>query len=500
MELESSEVPGRSLARAEERAGAGGCCGQGEADEGEAELEISERDEADTGAAEALHGRRNQGDPQVCRDESEHRDLAVGFLSDARPDAGALKRSAAGLGPNGLDLGAHENEWLPLQITDAQARSPSQRIMTSDGDDERFFRDDALFEIGRLHWTAGKPNLDASGAQCFRLERRAHFDELESDLGAGFAERANERRQHFVGRGRSVTDRDRAGLALANTPRLRARARRLAEQVTRAIEQEAARLGQRDVAPVTFEKACTDESLELLDLHAERWLRNVQASRGAAEMQLFGDGNEGPQQARLELIHAIHIERVSQQQKLVLDGISGPAHPPVVRQEQEVFEMRRSIVTLLCLLGLASCSRDRAASQSMDEKRIVIERYFSQLFNQGKVALVTELLHPDYVNGSPGSPELPRGREGVAIVVKALRTAFPDLRYEIEDMVIGADAVAVRTTLRGTHRGDFFGIAPTGRSVEVSQMTIERFKDGKIVAHHRLTDELTLQRQLGVVK
>jgi steroid delta-isomerase-like uncharacterized protein len=161
--------------------------------------------------------------------------------------------------------------------------------------------------------------------------------------------------------------------------------------------------------------------------------------------------------------------------------------------------MRRSIVTLLCLLGLAGCSRDRA-SQSVDEKRTVIERYFNQLFNQGNLALVTELLHPEYVNGSPGSPELPRGREGVAIVVKALRAAFPDLEYEIEDMVIGADAVAVRTTLRGTHRGDFFGIAPTGKRVEVSQITIEHFKEGKIVAHHRVTDELTLQRQLGVVK
>jgi steroid delta-isomerase-like uncharacterized protein len=494
------DVPGSSLARAEERAGAGRRRGQREADEREPELEISERDEAHTGATEALHGRRDQRNAQVCCDESEHRDLAVGFLSDARLDASALKRRSAGFGPDGLHVRTHQDEWLALEITYAQARSPSQRIITSDGDDERFFRDDALFEIGRLHWTAGKPNLDASGAQCFQLERRAHFDELESDLGAGFAERANERRQHFVGRGRCVTDGERPGLALANTPRLRARARRLAEQMTRAIEQEAARLGQRDVAPVTFEKARTDESLELLDLHTERRLRNVQASRSAAEMQLFGDGNEGPQQARLELIHALHTERVSQQPKLVLDGINGPAHSPVVRQQQEVSEMRRSIVTLLCLLGLASCSRDRAASQSMDEKRIVIERYFSQLFNQGKVALVTELLHPDYVNGSPGSPDLPRGREGVAIVVKALRTAFPDLRYEIEDMVIGTDAVAVRTTLRGTHRGDFFGIAPTGKSVEVSQITIERFKDGKIVAHHRLTDELTLQRQLGVVK
>jgi len=137
-------------------------------------------------------------------------------------------------------------------------------------------------------------------------------------------------------------------------------------------------------------------------------------------------------------------------------------------------------------------------SRADDAKRMVIERYFGELFSRGKIELVPELLHPEYVNGSPGSPDLPRGRDGVVLVVQALRTAFPDLNYTIEDMVIGADSVAVRTTLRGTHRGDFFGLPPTGKAVEVSQMTIEHFRDGKIVAHYRVTDELGLQRQLGV--
>jgi steroid delta-isomerase-like uncharacterized protein len=132
-------------------------------------------------------------------------------------------------------------------------------------------------------------------------------------------------------------------------------------------------------------------------------------------------------------------------------------------------------------------------------KQDTLKRYFYELFNRGKVELVPELLHPEYVNGSPGSPDLPRGREGVAVVVQALRRAFPDLSYTIEDMVVGADAVAVRATLRGTHRGDFFGLPATGKSIEVSQMTIEHFRDGKIVQHHRVTDELALQRQLGVI-
>jgi steroid delta-isomerase-like uncharacterized protein len=131
-----------------------------------------------------------------------------------------------------------------------------------------------------------------------------------------------------------------------------------------------------------------------------------------------------------------------------------------------------------------------------DAKRTVIERYFGELWGQGRLDLVDELLHPDYVNGSP-SPGLPVGREGLRIIVPAMRAAFPDLRYAIEELVIGDDAVATRTTMSGTHRGDFFGLAATGRVVKVAQMTIERFRDGKIVAHHRVTDEAALARQLA---
>jgi steroid delta-isomerase-like uncharacterized protein len=134
-----------------------------------------------------------------------------------------------------------------------------------------------------------------------------------------------------------------------------------------------------------------------------------------------------------------------------------------------------------------------------DPKETVIRRYFLELFNQGRLELVDELLHPEYVNHSPGSPALPRGRAGVAIVVEALRRAMPDLHYEIEDMVVGHDSVAVRATLTGTQHGELFGLPPTGKPIAVTQMTFERFQDGKIVAHYRQTDDLGMLRQLGVL-
>jgi steroid delta-isomerase-like uncharacterized protein len=138
-------------------------------------------------------------------------------------------------------------------------------------------------------------------------------------------------------------------------------------------------------------------------------------------------------------------------------------------------------------------------TSSETAKGNLIRRYFGQLWNEGRVELVPELLHDAYVNHSPGTPDMPRDRAGVAGIVLAMRAAFPDLHYQIEDIVEGADAVAVRLVVTGTHLGDFFGAPPSGKSFRVVQINIERFAEGKIVAHHRLTDELSLLRQIGAL-
>src|SRR5690606_20771032 len=122
-----------------------------------------------------------------------------------------------------------------------------------------------------------------------------------------------------------------------------------------------------------------------------------------------------------------------------------------------------------------------------------------EVWNQGQLDVLDELLAPDYVNHSSSMPDAPPGPEGVKPIVAAMRRAFPDLHYTIDRMVVGDDAVAVRVTLTGTHVGDFFGIPPTGKPLKVTRTNIEQFRDGKIVAHWRTTDELSLLRQLGVV-
>ena len=78
-----------------------------------------------------------------------------------------------------------------------------------------------------------------------------------------------------------------------------------------------------------------------------------------------------------------------------------------------------------------------------------------------------------------------------------MREGIPDLRYDILDMVITPEKAAVFLRVTGTHSGNFFGIAPTGKKIDVRQMQIEWIRAGKISQHWRVTDELTLLRQLG---
>jgi steroid delta-isomerase-like uncharacterized protein len=172
----------------------------------------------------------------------------------------------------------------------------------------------------------------------------------------------------------------------------------------------------------------------------------------------------------------------------------------------------RCLAAALLTLGLHACTAQapaggRAAVSStevptiarLQRNRRAVERYFGEVWNRGRLDVLDDLLAPDYVNHTPSTPDPAPGPAGLKPIVAALRLAFPDLHYSIEDIVVTEDKAVVRVTMTGTHLGALFGLPPTGRRVRVSQVNIERFHDGRIVEHWRVTDELALMRQLGAV-
>jgi len=122
-------------------------------------------------------------------------------------------------------------------------------------------------------------------------------------------------------------------------------------------------------------------------------------------------------------------------------------------------------------------------------------------FGGGKPNLVDDLLDPDFVRYDPyiKSGEV-RGAQTVKENIAWFRNAFPDLSCTVEVQVAEGDKVVSRWTVRGTHRGDFFGVAGTGNRVEFTGIQIDRFDEGgKIVEERAEFDLLGAMRQMGAV-
>jgi len=134
----------------------------------------------------------------------------------------------------------------------------------------------------------------------------------------------------------------------------------------------------------------------------------------------------------------------------------------------------------------------------VEENKALIRRYFEEFRNRGDLAVADELLAPNYVLHA-GLGEDIHGPEGCKQDIVMVRSAFPDLHITIDEMVAEGDKVASRWTFRGTHRGEFTGIAPTGKQVTLWGMSIDRIVGGKIVETWIRYDTLGVMQQLGVV-
>jgi len=129
----------------------------------------------------------------------------------------------------------------------------------------------------------------------------------------------------------------------------------------------------------------------------------------------------------------------------------------------------------------------------------IIESYFKEVWNKGKLDLLDNLITADYINHSPSTPNPPPGPEGLKPIIAEMRRGIPDLNYEIKDLVVTREKAVARVLMTGTHTGELWGIKPTGKKIHVNQINIEHFRNGRIAEHWRVTEELNLMKQLGVV-
>jgi steroid delta-isomerase-like uncharacterized protein len=127
-------------------------------------------------------------------------------------------------------------------------------------------------------------------------------------------------------------------------------------------------------------------------------------------------------------------------------------------------------------------------------------RIIEEGFNEGKLELADQLISPQAINHDPAEPARMRGLRGPEVLKRTVtmyRAAFPDVQITVDDVIAADDKVVLRWHSEGTHRGELEGLAPTGVRGSVTGISIDQWKDGKIVESWSEWDNLGLARQLG---
>ena len=135
-----------------------------------------------------------------------------------------------------------------------------------------------------------------------------------------------------------------------------------------------------------------------------------------------------------------------------------------------------------------------------ETNKTVSRRFFEEVFGNGKLNLLDEIIAKDHVNNGPGSlPGLPTGPEGAKQIVTLYRNAFPDVQFTIDEQLAEGDKVMTRWTAHGTHQGELQGLPATGKSSTVTGIAVDRIVDGKIAETWGIFDYFAMMQQLGVI-
>ena len=137
---------------------------------------------------------------------------------------------------------------------------------------------------------------------------------------------------------------------------------------------------------------------------------------------------------------------------------------------------------------------------SIEENKRVVRRLIHEGVIGGNLAVIDELCSPDCINHS-AVPEARHGTEGVKRVVGFSRAAMPDQRWTQEMLIAEGDLVVIHGIREATWQADAFRgqATPKGKPVAVELVHIFRLRDGKVVEHWAVRDDLGMMKQLGVV-
>ena len=143
----------------------------------------------------------------------------------------------------------------------------------------------------------------------------------------------------------------------------------------------------------------------------------------------------------------------------------------------------------------------KGALPTSEQNKTLIRRWLDEVFSRGDLTKAEELFTQNYALHDPSFPHDVHGPEGIRRYVTAYRVAFPNLEVDVEDQLAEEDKVVTRWTVRGTHSGEFLGLAPTGDEVTVSGIEFDRIVGGRIdeawVGYHPFAEQMSIPERVG---
>jgi steroid delta-isomerase-like uncharacterized protein len=167
-------------------------------------------------------------------------------------------------------------------------------------------------------------------------------------------------------------------------------------------------------------------------------------------------------------------------------------------EEAEYREFQHEPILARYIESMCTSIRCYARTMPSQSTESVMNR-FVEFINTGNEDLAREVISPAAVFHAPTHPEPLRGPDGYMDVISTMRSAFPDVRWTLEETVTEGDTVAARFTMRGTHDGEFFGIPASGKKISVQAMNFYYLADGRIIGERGQPDLLGVMQQIGAL-
>ena len=134
---------------------------------------------------------------------------------------------------------------------------------------------------------------------------------------------------------------------------------------------------------------------------------------------------------------------------------------------------------------------------TVEENKALLKRFYDEVINENNVDMIEDFVDSEIVDHNPSVMEQAEGLEGTLQAIAHIRQGFPDINFEIRDIIGEDDKLAVVLRITGTHQGEFWGIESTNKKIDTTIIDFFRFEDGKIAERWGLFDIYELMKQLG---